>query len=146
MLRVLSLFVQPSLAAAQLERSPASYILSPSIRSAIRHSMFEPIRVHCRLWKHMRLQEQGIVVMESALTAIELTGTVDEHQHLQLDTTLPILGPKRVRVIVLYSPTDELDEVEWLHAAANNPAFNDLNAPDEDIYSLEDGQPFHAQV
>ena len=95
---------------------------------------------------HIGLQEHGIIAMESALTAIEVTGTVDEQQQLQLDTTLPIHGPKRVRVIVLYSPTDEVDEAEWLRGAANNPAFSDLNDPDEDIYSLEDGQPFHAQI
>ena len=95
---------------------------------------------------HIGLQEHGIIAMESALTAIEVTGTVDEQQQLQLDTTLPILGPQRVRVIVLYSPGDVLDEGEWLRAAASNPAFNDLTDPAEDIYSLEDGQPFHAQV
>lgn len=83
--------------------------------------------------------------MENALTAIELSGTVDENQQLQLDTVLPIQGPKRVRVIVLYS-ADDLNESEWLQAAAHNPAFSDLNDPIEDIYSLNDGQPFHAQA
>jgi hypothetical protein len=84
--------------------------------------------------------------MDATLTAIEVTGTVDEHQHLQLDTTLPIHGPKRVRVIVLYSSEDEWDESAWLQAAAHNPAFDDLNDPAEDIYSLDDGQPFHAEI
>jgi hypothetical protein len=31
----------------------------------------------------------------------------------------------------------------WLRAAATNPAFSSLEALEEDIYSLEDGQPFH---
>jgi len=31
-----------------------------------------------------------------------------------------------VRVIVLYSPVDEWDEKEWLHAAALSPAFDFL--------------------
>ena len=35
------------------------------------------------------------------MTAIEMTGTVDENHQLQLDGALPITGPKRVRVIVL---------------------------------------------
>ena len=48
--------------------------------------------------------------MEPALTAIELTGTVNERHELQLDGVLPIQGPTRVRVIVLYSPADEWDE------------------------------------
>jgi hypothetical protein len=36
----------------------------------------------------------------------------------------------------------ETTEDEWLRAAARNPAFQDLEAPEEDIYSLEDGAPF----
>lgn len=84
--------------------------------------------------------------MDAALTAIEMTGTIDEHQHLQLDATLPVQGPKRVRVIVLYPATDEWDEAEWLRAAAHNPAFRDLHDPAEDIYSLADGVPFNAEV
>jgi hypothetical protein len=84
--------------------------------------------------------------METALTAIELTGTVDEHQHLQLDTVVPIHGPKRVRVIVLYAATDDVGEAEWLRTAAHNPAFEDLNDPAEDIYTVTDGKPFHAEV
>ena len=41
--------------------------------------------------------------MEATMTAIELTGTVNERRQLQLDELLPIFGPKRVRVIVLLS-------------------------------------------
>ena len=37
------------------------------------------------------------------MTAIEMTGTVDENHQLKLDGLLPIAGPKRVRVIVLSS-------------------------------------------
>jgi hypothetical protein len=84
--------------------------------------------------------------MEAALTAIELTGTIDERRQLQLDDLLPIPGPKRVRVIVLYSPVDEWGETEWRHAAAHNPAFDFLKEPEEDIYSLADGKPFHAEA
>ena len=36
----------------------------------------------------------------------------------------------------------ELEEEAWLAALARNPAFGDLDAPEEDIYSLEDGEPF----
>jgi hypothetical protein len=79
--------------------------------------------------------------MEATMTAIELTGTVDERRQLQLDDLLPIPGPKRVRVIVLYSPIDEWSEMEWLQAAARNPAFDFLKDPEEDIYSLADGKP-----
>ena len=38
------------------------------------------------------------------MTAIEMTGTVDENHQLKLDGVLPFAGPKRVRVIVLAPP------------------------------------------
>jgi len=84
--------------------------------------------------------------MESTLTAIELTGTVDRQRKLRLDDLLPITGPKRVRVIVLYSLDDEWNETEWLQAAARNPAFDFLKDAAEDIYSLADGRPFHDEA
>lgn len=80
------------------------------------------------------------------MTAIEMTGTVDENHQLKLDGELPIAGPKRVRVIVL-SPltgiTDDWNEAEWLKASLSNPAFEYLRDPKEDIYSISDGKPFY---
>ena len=84
--------------------------------------------------------------MEVPMTAIEMTGTVDENHQLQLDGTLPITGPKRVRVIIL-SPlteiTEDFSEIEWLKASLSNPAFEYLRDPEEDIYTLKDGKPFY---
>jgi len=84
--------------------------------------------------------------MESTMTAIEITGTVDEQHRLQLDGVLPISGPRRVRVIVLYPLSEEWDETEWLQAADRNPAFAVLREPKEDIYTIDDGEPFHDEV
>jgi hypothetical protein len=84
--------------------------------------------------------------MEMTMTAIEVTGTVDEQQQLQLDTPLPIRGPKRVRVIVLYSLDDELDEAEWLQGVASSPVFDFLHDQEEEIYTLTDGKPFHDKI
>ncbi len=84
--------------------------------------------------------------MESTLTAIEVTGTIDEHRQLRLDHMLPVAGPMRVRVIVLYPLADEPDEAEWLRAASRNPAFDFLKESNEDIYSITDGRPFHDEV
>lgn len=84
--------------------------------------------------------------METTLTAIELAGTVDEYHNLQLDDVIPITGPKRVRVIVLYSPADESDEREWLRAATENPAFAFLKDAAEDIYTPLDGKPVHDEA
>ena len=80
--------------------------------------------------------------MEPTFTAIEMAGTVNEYHELVLDDVLPILGPKRVRVIVLYAPVEELKEDEWLYAATLSPAFDSLRDPEEDIYTLTDGEPY----
>ncbi len=90
--------------------------------------------------------------MEPRLTAIEMTGTVDKHNRLTLDEPLPIAGPKRVRVIVLYTSESEtsdmradlsgFEEDEWLQGAAHNPVFQYLKDQAEDIYTREDGKPF----
>ena len=76
--------------------------------------------------------------MDAKMRAVELTGTVDEQHQLMLDSMIPITGPKRVRVIVLYPLDDEIDEDEWLYAAAHNPAFDFLKESAEDIYKLQD--------
>lgn len=84
--------------------------------------------------------------MEIPMTAIEMTGTVDENHQLQLDGILPFAGPKRVRVIVLSPLTeiaDELSDVEWLKASLSNSAFEYLRDPEEDIYTIRDGKPFY---
>lgn len=79
--------------------------------------------------------------METTLSAIELSGTINEHHQIQLDEPLPIEASKRVRVIVLYSTDDDISEKEWLQVAETNSAFAFLNDPAEDIYTLEDGKP-----
>jgi hypothetical protein len=86
--------------------------------------------------------------MEAMLNAIEVEGAVDEDHHLHLDAPLPINGPSRVRVIILIpAQADVLDiaEADWLPAAARNPVFDFLNAPEEDIYTQADGEPFYDQ-
>lgn len=81
--------------------------------------------------------------MDTALAAIEVTATVDEAHQLHLDTALPIAGPRRVRVIVLYADDGDVNETTWLHAAAHSPAYTDLADPAEDVYTLSDGTPYH---
>ena len=84
--------------------------------------------------------------MEAPMKAIETVGIIDEDHHLQVEHTLPISGPKRVRVIILYSLDEEWDETEWLQAASHNSAFDFLSDPEEDIYSLADGKPFYDEA
>jgi len=87
--------------------------------------------------------------MEVPMTAIEMTGMVDENHQLHLDGVLPFAGPKRVRVIVLSPLTENADdwnEMEWLKASLKNSAFDFLSDPEEDIYTLKDGKPFHDEA
>ena len=81
--------------------------------------------------------------MQTATKAIETTGTIDAQHHLVLDGVLPITGPTRVRVIILVPEETDINETEWLQAAAANPAFYFLKDSEEDIYTLSDGRPFY---
>jgi hypothetical protein len=83
--------------------------------------------------------------MEHIVKALETTGVIDEQQQLHLDTPLPIRGPSRVKVIILIAEETDIKEEEWLQAAAANPAFDFLKDPEEDIYTVADGKPFHDQ-
>ena len=82
--------------------------------------------------------------MENPLQAVELIGTIDEKGQLHLDAPISAVGQGRVRVILLPEEA-EIGENEWLKAAASNPAFDFLKDPAEDIYTLDDGQPFNDQ-
>ena len=81
--------------------------------------------------------------MSFATRAIETVGTITAQCRLVLDDPLPIAGPRRVRVIILMPDEEDIDEAEWLRAVAANPAFDFLKDPAEDIYSIQDGKPFH---
>ena len=78
------------------------------------------------------------------MTAIETTGNVDAQHQLRLDEPLPI-GPGRVRLIVLVPESAQIDENAWAKAAAASPAFDFLKEDAEDIYTVNDGKPFHDQ-
>lgn len=82
--------------------------------------------------------------MENPLQAVELIGTIDEKGQLHLDEPISTVGQGRVRVILLPEEA-EIGENEWLKATASNPAFDFLKDPAEDIYTLDDGQPFNDQ-
>jgi hypothetical protein len=74
--------------------------------------------------------------------AIETTGQIDDRRNVRLDEDLPVERVGKVRVIILFPESDEITEQEWLRAAASNPVFDFLNDPAEDIYTLDDGEPF----
>ncbi|MGL4378015.1 MAG: hypothetical protein ACRCT1_16360 [Microcoleaceae cyanobacterium] len=75
------------------------------------------------------------------MKAIEVTATVDEQGQLHLDQPLKVTKSGRVRALLLFPEDDEIEEMEWLKAAASNPVLAFLHDPEEDIYTLEDGKP-----
>ena len=82
------------------------------------------------------------------MRAIETTARVDNSRSLSLDADLPSDAPGSVRVIVLIPDADfqiahdEPTEQEWLRMLMAGGAFDDLADPREDIYTIEDGEPF----
>ena len=47
---------------------------------------------------------------------------------------------------ILFLDDNDINEMEWLKAAAANSAFDFLNDVEENIYSLQDGKPFYFQI
>lgn len=87
------------------------------------------------------------------MRAIETTARVDDSRSLRLDADLPSDALGSVRVIVLMpdadvpptadEPTaDEPTEQAWQRLLTAGGAFDDLADPREDIYTIEDGEPF----
>ena len=83
--------------------------------------------------------------MDKVEKAIETTATINAKRQLVLDEPLPVVGPKKVRVIILLQEVIDIDEKEWLKLASINNAFDFLKEPEEDIYTSSDGKPFHDQ-
>lgn len=77
------------------------------------------------------------------MKAMEVFGTIGEDRRVRLDEPLPIAIGARVRLIILVAE-DESVEQEWLRAARQGAAFEFLNAPEENRYTLRDGRPFDA--
>lgn len=91
-------------------------------------------------------------MISAEMKAIGATGTIDDDGRLTVDEPVRALGPGRVRLLILAPetaqteespPAPDPEEREWLAAAASNPTFAFLHDPAADIYSLEDGRPFH---
>ena len=77
------------------------------------------------------------------LTAIETTGTIEQSGKIVIDEIFSVNAPTSVRVIVLFPESEDLNEKDWMQAASKNEAFDFLNSPDEDIYTLTDGEPLN---
>lgn len=71
------------------------------------------------------------------MQAIETTALIDQSGNLQLLTPIRLRNQK-VRIIILLSESDDIEDKTWLYAI-QNPAFDFLNEPGEDIYSIQNG-------
>ena len=69
----------------------------------------------------------------------EISGIIDEDHHLVISEKLPVMGPKKVKVIVLVED-DNLEEEDFLRAAQAGGSFDFWNNAGEDIYTIKDGK------
>ena len=76
------------------------------------------------------------------MKAIEIRSKTDGHGNLRIDYPLN-KKDSNVRVIILLDDDyiNPHDEKFWLKSISKNPAFDFLNDPAEDIYSIKDGEP-----
>lgn len=79
--------------------------------------------------------------MDKIKKAFEVDGLIDDKKRLLINEPLPIKGPKKVKVLILIEE-DDLDEENFYKSLSENPSFNFLKEPEEDIYSIEDGKDF----
>ncbi|MGB3849004.1 MAG: hypothetical protein WA958_03480 [Tunicatimonas sp.] len=79
------------------------------------------------------------------IQALESNGQIDKNGHLQLDNALPVKD-KRVKVIVLFPNEEDISDSQWLQSARGNEVFNFLDDPEEDIYSVSDGEDFKDEI
>lgn len=78
------------------------------------------------------------------MRAIEINSKTDKSGHLKLDYQLG-KSEQTVRILILLE--DEVyqkeEEILWMDSLTKNPAFNFLNEPEEDVYSIKDGEPLN---
>lgn len=78
------------------------------------------------------------------MKAIEFTSKTDEEGRLRIDHKLDKKN-ENVRVLILIDETnDDLDREDvWLENMVKSPSLEFLKNSEEDIYTLEDGEPFN---
>ena len=77
------------------------------------------------------------------MKTIEITSKTDSKGNLKIDYQLD-MSDSKVKVLILIEDNKE-DEEEKIRmdSISNNPAFGFLKEKSEDIYSLNDGEPFY---
>jgi len=78
------------------------------------------------------------------MKAIEINSKTDKAGFLKINYKLNRSNSK-VRVLILLDDdsSEKDEEAIWIKAISNNPAFNFLKDTKEDVYTLDDGEPFN---
>lgn len=77
------------------------------------------------------------------MKAIELKSKTNQKGELKITYKLQ-KAEANVRVLILVDDaSDENDEETWMSSISKNPAFDFLKDSQEDIYSLNNGEPFN---
>ena len=77
------------------------------------------------------------------MKAIEINSRTDKKGLLKINYPLR-QADKKVRVLILVEEDTEEDEERiWLEAVSKSPAFKFLYEKEEDIYSVNDGEPLY---
>jgi hypothetical protein len=74
------------------------------------------------------------------MRAIEAFGEIDKDGRIKLEKPIDHEG-KRVKVIILFSEEDDIDDASWLEAVSKSESFDFLRDEGEEIYTVEDGKP-----
>jgi len=76
------------------------------------------------------------------MRAIEINSKTDQTGRLKFDYQIG-KSEKSVRILILLEDDAYQQEEEklWMDSLTKNPAFNFLNEPEEDVYSIKDGEP-----
>jgi hypothetical protein len=76
------------------------------------------------------------------MKAIEIKSKTDKYGILRIDYPLN-KKDRKVRVLILIDDDyiNPEDDNLWLQSISKNPVFDFLNDPEEDIYSINSGEP-----
>jgi hypothetical protein len=76
-----------------------------------------------------------------AMKAIEVTGSVNKEGYVAIDRPIANAKPLRFRGILLLPDSVDSQDEEWSPDAISASVRDLLDDPEEDIYTLEDGEP-----
>jgi hypothetical protein len=78
------------------------------------------------------------------MKAIEINSKTDKKGRLKINYNLNKSDSKvRVLILIEEDSSEKDEETVWMNYISNNPTFDFLNDAAEDIYSLNDGEPFN---